>query len=115
MTLRWPALALGILSSLFVFVAALPGAAAVRTDQCPPDLAEFFAPPQQYRSDFGKFRSPLVFNDGTPVKTPADWRRRRSEILATWQKLMGPWPALIDKPRIEVLNSSRRENIVQQQ
>jgi len=56
----------------------------------PVELAEFFAPPEQYRSDFGNFRSPLVFADGTRVQNPADWQRRREEILSTWRKIMGP-------------------------
>ena len=43
----------------------------------PPELATFFQPPEQYRSDFGTFRSPLLFADGTQVKTPDDWQRRR--------------------------------------
>src|SRR5678816_261353 len=30
-------------------------------------------------------------------------------------KIMGPWPALIEKPRVEVVNTARRENITQQQ
>ena len=49
----------------------------------PPELAQFFQPPEKYRHDFGNFRSPLLFADGTPVKTPADWHRRRQEILTT--------------------------------
>src|SRR5262249_49349836 len=58
----------------------------------PPDgIAEFFEPPQKYRSDFGSFHSPLLFADGTRVRTPADWQRRRAEILATWHSAMGPW------------------------
>lgn len=81
----------------------------------PADLAEFFRPPEKYRSDLGTFRSPLVFADGTPVRTPQDWQRRRAEILSTWQKTMGPWPSLIKKPRVEVVNTTRRENIIQQQ
>ena len=28
---------------------------------------------------------------------------------------MGPWQALIEKPRVEVINTTRRENITQQQ
>src|SRR5256714_1225035 len=79
------------------------------------ELAEFFAPPKQYQSDFAKFRSPFVFADGRLVRTPADWQRRRAEILSTWHKLMGPWPALIEKPRVEVVNTTHRENIAQHQ
>ncbi|MBL8793766.1 MAG: dienelactone hydrolase family protein, partial [Planctomycetia bacterium] len=83
--------------------------------QPPRELATFFQPPEQYRNDFGNFRSPLRFADGTPVKNAADWQRRRAEILAHWTKVMGPWPALLDKPRVEVVNTTRRENITQQQ
>jgi len=38
----------------------------------PAELAGFFAPPEKYRSDFGGFRSPLVFADAALVRTPAD-------------------------------------------
>src|SRR4051794_13633889 len=72
-------------------------------------------PPEQYRSDFGKFRSPLVFADGTRVETPRDWQRRREEILSTWHTIMGPWPSLIERPRVEVVKTTNREDIVQQQ
>jgi hypothetical protein len=63
----------------------------------PPELVEWFTPQEKYRADFGGFRSPLLFADGTPVRTAADWQRRRAEILATWHKLMGPWPPLIER------------------
>lgn len=81
----------------------------------PPELAEFFQPPEKYRNDFGAYRSPLLFADGTQVNTPADWQRRRAEILAYWHKVMGPWPALIAKPTVETVKTSRRENITQHQ
>lgn len=81
----------------------------------PAELAEFFAPPETYRSEFGDFRSPLIFADGTKVRTPAEWSRRRAELLATWHRLMGPWPPLIGEPRVEVMNTTRRENLTQQQ
>ena len=31
---------------------------------------------------FGPYRSPLKFADGTLVKSPRDWARRRQQILA---------------------------------
>jgi hypothetical protein len=62
------------------------------------DLAEFFRPPENHRHDFGSFRSPLVFSDGTQVKSAQAWPRRRAEILGAWHKARGPWPALIEKP-----------------
>ena len=72
-----------------------------------------FTPPPQYAGKFGDYRSPLIFNDGTPVKTAEDWRRRRQEILDHWHKLLGPWPGLIDKPKVETIESRRRENFTQ--
>jgi dienelactone hydrolase len=81
----------------------------------PAELAEFFRPPAEYREDFGRFRSPLVFADGTRVSTPAAWPRRRQEILDTWHRLLGPWPALIERPRTETVQTSRRENLTQHQ
>jgi dienelactone hydrolase len=81
----------------------------------PAELAQYFAPLEQYRSDFGSFRSPLVFADGTQVQNPAAWQRRREEILSIWHKTMGPWPPLIERPRVEVVNEIRREGITQQQ
>ncbi len=81
----------------------------------PPELAPYFSPPEQYRSDLGRYRSPLIFADGTLVGTAADWQRRREEILSTWHNIMGPWPPLIEQPRVEVVNEMRREGIAQQQ
>jgi hypothetical protein len=81
----------------------------------PVELAEFFQLPEKYRSDLGKFRSPLMFADDKPVKTADDWSRRRQEILTTWHKLMGSWPALIEKPRVETVKTMRRDNVTQHQ
>ena len=73
----------------------------------------FFTPPEEWRGKFGKYRSPLMFNDGTKVKTPADWARRRAEIRGDWMRLMGPWPNLITDPKVAVLEEKRRENFRQ--
>jgi dienelactone hydrolase len=89
--------------------------------QPPPELAPFFRPPDSYRSDYSKFRSPLQFADGTQVNSPADrapsagWSRRRAEILSTWHKIMGPWPPLFEKPRVETVKTTRRGDITQHQ
>jgi dienelactone hydrolase len=66
-------------------------------------LAPFFHPPAEYANQFGSYRSPLKFEDGTPVKTAADWVRRREEILKQWHDLMGPWPPLLQAPKLEFL------------
>ncbi len=75
--------------------------------------ASFFRPPAEFAADFGQYKSPLVFDDGTAVEMPADWQRRRQEILRTWHGMMGTWPPLIEKPQIEYLEKERRENFTQ--
>jgi dienelactone hydrolase len=81
----------------------------------PAEISEAFTPPPKYRSDLGNFRSPLTFADGTRVRDAADWQRRRREILSGWHKIMGSWPALIENPRVDVIKTTRRENIIQHQ
>lgn len=36
------------------------------------------------------------------VETAADWQRRRTELLAEWQGLLGEWPPLITEPEVRV-------------
>jgi dienelactone hydrolase len=79
----------------------------------PGQIAPFFNPPPELANDFGKYRSPLRFYNGTPVKTKKDWQKRRNEILKTWHRIMGHWPPLIEKPKIEYLGNKRRENFTQ--
>lgn len=98
-------------------LAAAPWAAAappIALPPPPPEIAPFFVPPTPYRSERGSFRSPLRFADGTAVRTAADWQRRRAEILATWHAQMGPWPPLIERPRVEIVQTTRRGNTTQQ-
>ena len=66
-------------------------------------LRESYSPPPQYRSDFGDYRSPLLLNNGKTASNAEQWQQRRIEILATWHKMLGPWPALIEKPVVEVV------------
>src|SRR5438552_6074526 len=92
---RWVTLAV----AAFGFAAEFAHTAESPEASTPPaELAGFFAPPEKYRSDFGRFHSPLVFAHGRLVRTPADWQRRRAEIRSTLHKIMGPLPALIEKP-----------------
>src|SRR6266536_1518528 len=55
-----------------------------------------FTPPAEFANDFGRYKSPLRFDDGRDVKSAADWAERREEILRYWHKVMGPWPSLIE-------------------
>jgi hypothetical protein len=81
--------------------------------EAPRQLAPFFRPPPELARDLGGYRSPLKFADGRPVRNAEDWRRRRQEILETWHETMGPWPALIDKPKIDTLETERRNSLTQ--
>ena len=78
-----------------------------------PLLAPFSQPPSDLAGQFGPYRSPLKFEDGKLVETAADWARRRQEILRQWHELMGPWPPLLQAPRVEFLSQSRREDFTQ--
>lgn len=76
-------------------------------------IGPLFEPDEQFADAFGSYRSPLRFENGEKATTPAQWERRREEILARWHELMGPWPQVIEDPEVEILGSERRENFVQ--
>ncbi|MCI0534432.1 MAG: sialidase [Verrucomicrobiales bacterium] len=76
-------------------------------------LKSFVVPPAEYVNDFGRYRSPLQFSDGRPVKNADDWAARRREILEYWHKVMGPWPALLERPGLNILRTESRENFTQ--
>ena len=52
-------------------------------------LAPYFDPPAEYSGKLGSYRSPLLFDDGTPVRNAEDWQRRRFSvkpgITCLWQ------------------------------
>jgi dienelactone hydrolase len=58
-------------------------------------------PPREFAGKFGPYRSPLKFAGGATARTPADWGRRREEILKTWHKRLGPWPTLVERPVVK--------------
>ena len=76
-------------------------------------IAPLFEVPERFAGQLGPYRSPLVFPDGTPVRTADDWKRRREQLLSDWHELMGQWPPVLSKPRMEVLSESRRETFTQ--
>ena len=76
-------------------------------------LAPHFSPPQEFVGQYGSYRSPLKFADGSLVRTAEDWKRRRDEIQKQWTELLGTWPALIEKPQVEMLESMHRDNFTQ--
>jgi hypothetical protein len=82
-------------------------------DDVPEALASAFRPPDEFPDGFGSYKSPQTFDDGRPVRDAAGWRKRRGEILATWHGIMGAWPPLIERPKVEVLATERRDGFEQ--
>ncbi len=78
-----------------------------------PALAPSFQPPQEFAVAATSLRSPLLFADGTSVRRAQDWPRRRAEILREWHELMGPWPKMIEQPKVETLSETNRESFTQ--
>jgi hypothetical protein len=76
-------------------------------------LKPYFSPPAKYASQFGSYKSPLTFYNGSRVKTHSDWKRRRKEIFDRWQNIMGPWPAIIQSPEFQITDSIHKENYTQ--
>lgn len=76
-------------------------------------IAPYFAPPAEIAGDTGGYASPLKFYDGSPVETAEQWPKRRAEILKAWHQMLGPWPPLVENPKVEFLEKERRENITQ--
>ncbi len=86
----------------------------VKAEQMPELIVGAFEPPAEHAGDFGEYRSLLRFDDGREVRNARDWGKRRREILQRWHGLMGRWPALIERPRVERLESVKREEFTQE-
>ncbi|MBL7152936.1 MAG: prolyl oligopeptidase family serine peptidase [Phycisphaerae bacterium] len=81
--------------------------------EVPGEILSFFSAAGEFVGDFGGYRSPLRFRDGTVVRTAGDWEKRREEIIATWRGMIGDWPALIERPKVEYLEEKKRDGFVQ--
>ena len=90
-----------------------PSSRAGDTPKLPTKIAAHFKPPVEFANDLGIYKSPLKFNNGTPVKTPADWSKRRAEILTTWKDMLGEFPPLVKAPKIEYLAKEKRKNFTE--
>ncbi|MBI5693049.1 MAG: prolyl oligopeptidase family serine peptidase [Verrucomicrobia bacterium] len=87
--------------------------AAVVRAALPEELRAFFAPPAELAGQLGTYASPLKFFDGRPVASPADWPARRQEILRYWHTELGPWPELLQRPRLELAEKQDRDGVTQ--
>ena len=56
------------------------------SDQAWQNIAPFFTVPKAWAQENGSYRSPLYFENGTPVQTAEQWKKRREEILQRCMK-----------------------------
>ena len=96
-----------------VFLVCLFMATTSLAAEPPASLAPAFNPPKEFLDSLGKHRSPLVFEDGSAVKTAQDWLKRKAEIKTIWHNLMGHWPPLIQHPKIEFLEHEKRGAVLE--
>lgn len=66
-------------------------------------VTPFLNPPADHASDRAPLRDLLRFENGQATRSADDWIRRRSEIKNHWTGALGEWPALLEKPRIDVI------------
>lgn len=109
-----------MVSSIFIFAFAINLKAqhsktsnAIVSDSIWKKIAPFFSPPDEYKGQYGTYRSSLKFYNGRPVKTKKDWIKRRKEILAAWNKMMGEWPPLLKDQKMKMVDSTRRDGFTQ--
>jgi dienelactone hydrolase len=90
------------------FVASAEDAMQKR-DEIWQKIKPLFQVPDEFKDKLAPHRPLLKLDDGSPVANSADWKRRRDELLKYWHKVMGAWPAAIDKPRIEFLEKQEEK------
>lgn len=76
-------------------------------------IAQYFTPPEEFKDEYGAYRSPLLFENGDTVKTESNWAKRRAEIKEEWMELMGEWPPIITNQEMEIIDTTLRENFTQ--
>lgn len=108
MNLKLSPLAVGLLVLLLA-----KAAAASERDDLWRQVEPYTHPPAEFRGKFGKYDSPLQFEDGSEVKSRDDWPRRREEIAAMWRQRLGAWPPLLEHPEITTLETAQRDGYVE--
>jgi len=75
-------------------------------------ISPCFIPSEEYRDNYGNYRSPLKFYNSDPVETAADWKRRRNEILARWNEMMGKWPLFLKNQKMEIIETTPEDGFI---
>lgn len=99
----------------FVLAAAfLASAVVAEAEQTPREIfAPFWEPPAEFADQGGAYKSPLTFADGSTARTPEDWVRRRQEIRVRWEKRLGTWPPLVERPVVKKQETVARDGYVE--
>ena len=103
----------------FYVAAVLVTSASLHAEDSPARVAlgqrleKYTQPPAEFAGQFGSYRSPLKFADGSLAKSPEDWSRRRKEILETWHKRLGAWPPMVERPTVKRLETVEKDGFVQ--
>ncbi|HEV7282933.1 MAG TPA: prolyl oligopeptidase family serine peptidase [Pirellulaceae bacterium] len=110
-----PGLLLGALAAVGGVDAEPPAvansdAATAGTTAIPPAIRPYFEPPEKFRGQYGTYRDVMKFDDGTSVETPADWPKRRAELLSAWHETLGPWKEVNVDPKLEPKEQEHVEN-----
>ncbi len=111
-----------LISNLFVILAVSVHTNTVKAQEARNNLTEIekiwekispcFTPAEEYKNNFSNYRSPLKFYNGDPVKTAADWNRRRKEILTRWNEMMGKWPPLLKNQKMEIIETTPEDGFI---
>lgn len=90
-------------------IASLGAAEPLQREKLATQLAPYYQPPAEFADEFGDYRSPLQKADGRKVESPEEWAKQRTELLALWQKRLGAWPPLVEKPEVKTIKSQERD------
>ena len=89
---------------LAVCLAAVFGYGARASDS--ERLAACMVPPAEYANRREPLRSLLQLEDGSMVRSAADWALRKKELRAVWMEALGAWPEVLAHPKLEVLRET---------
>jgi hypothetical protein len=66
-------------------------------------IHQWLTPPAIFTNQYANLKDLLTRDNGTPVKSAADWAQRRSELLRTWTAMLGEGPKPLENPQIKTI------------
>ncbi|MBL9139704.1 MAG: DUF1593 domain-containing protein [Verrucomicrobiales bacterium] len=78
-----------------------------------PSIADWSEPPPNLAGMTEGYDSLLRMKGGGSVDSADRWPIRRKEILEDWNRALGPWPPVLERAEIEILEAKPRENFTQ--